>query len=52
MSASEQTLLDRMALAVERVRNRLLRAAAAFEAAGVPYSVANGNAVAAWAGAP
>lgn len=37
-----------MVLAVERVRERLLRAAGALEAAGVPYAVAGGNAVAAW----
>jgi hypothetical protein len=42
------TLLDRMVLAVERVRDRLLRASAALEAAGVPYAVVGGNAVAAW----
>jgi hypothetical protein len=42
------SLLDRMVLAVERVRNRLLRAAAALEAAGIPYAVVGGNAVAAW----
>lgn len=42
------TLLDRMVLAVERVRDRLLRATAALEAAGVPYAVAGGNAVAVW----
>lgn len=42
------TLLDRMVLAVERVRDRLLRASAALEAAGIPYAVAGGNAVAAW----
>ncbi len=35
-------------MAVERVRERLLRAAAAMEAAGVQYAVAGGNAVAAW----
>jgi len=45
---SNISLLDRMVLAVERVRDRLLRAAAALEAAGVPYAVAGGNAVAAW----
>src|SRR5438105_12685309 len=44
----DATLLDRMVLAVERVRDRLLRASAALEAAGVPYAVAGGNAVAAW----
>lgn len=37
-----------MVLAVERVRERLLRASAALEAAGVPYAVVGGNAVAAW----
>jgi hypothetical protein len=37
-----------MALAVELVRNRLRRATAALEAAGVPYVVVGGNAVAAW----
>jgi hypothetical protein len=42
------TLLDRMVLAVERVRDRLLRASRALEAAGVPYAVVGGNAVAAW----
>jgi hypothetical protein len=44
----DMTLLDRMVLAVERVRDRLRRATAALEAAGVPYAVAGGNAVAAW----
>ncbi|MEO8495720.1 MAG: nucleotidyltransferase family protein [Planctomycetota bacterium] len=39
---------ERMIRAVEKVRDRLLRAAAALEAAGVPYAVAGGNAVAAW----
>ncbi len=39
---------ERMVRAVERVRQRVLRAAAALEAAGVPYAVAGGNAVAAW----
>ena len=43
-----QDLLERMVLAVERVRERLERATAALEAAGVPYAVAGGNAVAAW----
>jgi hypothetical protein len=33
---------------VEKVRERLLRAAAALREAGVPYAVAGGNAVAAW----
>src|SRR5438105_15152748 len=44
----DATLLDRMVLAVQRVRDRLLRATAALEAAGVPYAVIGGNAVAAW----
>ncbi len=39
---------ERMIRAVEKVRNRLRRAAAALEAAGVPYAVVGGNAVAAW----
>ncbi len=34
--------------AVEKVRARLLRAAAALERAGIPYAVTGGNAVAAW----
>jgi hypothetical protein len=37
-----------MVQAVERVRQRLLRAAAALESAGILYAVAGGNAVAAW----
>ncbi len=37
-----------MVRAVEKVRERLLRAAAALESAGIPYAVAGGNAVAAW----
>jgi hypothetical protein len=37
-----------MIRAVEKVRNRLLRAAKALEAGGVPYAVGGGNAVAAW----
>lgn len=40
--------LDRMVGAVEKVRQRLLRAAEALEAAGVAYAVAGGNAVALW----
>jgi len=39
---------ERMIGAVEKVRDRLLRAAAALEAASVPYALAGGNAVAAW----
>ena len=41
-------ILDRMVLAVERVRDRLARATRALEVAGVPYAVIGGNAVAAW----
>jgi hypothetical protein len=37
-----------MIRAVEKVRDRLLRAAKALENANVPYAVAGGNAVAAW----
>jgi hypothetical protein len=37
-----------MIRAVEKVRERLLRATAALEKAGVPYAVVGGNAVAAW----
>lgn len=39
---------ERMERAVEKVRERLLRAAAALERAGIPYAVVGGNAVAAW----
>ena len=38
---------ERMVNAVEKVRRRLLRAAAALEAAGIPYAATGGNAVAA-----
>ena len=40
--------LDRVVRAVELVRERLLRATAALERAGIPYAVAGGNAVALW----
>jgi hypothetical protein len=46
--AAEPFSLDRMVSAVEKVRQRLLRAAAALERAGVPYAVVGGNAVALW----
>src|SRR5262245_6396137 len=39
---------ERMIRAVEKVRERLLRASAALREAGVPYAVVGGNAVAAW----
>jgi hypothetical protein len=41
-------ILERMVRAVERVRERMLRASKALEAAGVRYAVIGGNAVAAW----
>lgn len=40
--------LDRMVRAVEKVRERLLRATAALNQHQVPYAVIGGNAVAAW----
>lgn len=43
-----QLALERMVRAVEKVRERLLRAARALEAAQIPYAVVGGNAVAAW----
>src|SRR4051794_18214651 len=44
----DEDLLERMVRAVERVRERLRRAAKALEDAGIPYAVVGGNAVAAW----
>ncbi|MFL5328218.1 MAG: nucleotidyltransferase family protein [Gemmataceae bacterium] len=41
-------LLDRIEQMMQKVRDRLLRCTAALEAAGVPYAVVGGNAVAAW----
>jgi hypothetical protein len=43
-----QISLERMVNAVEKVRQRLLRATAALRAARIDYAVAGGNAVAAW----
>jgi hypothetical protein len=40
--------LERMVSAVDKVRDRLLRATGALSGAGVLYAVAGGNAVAAW----
>ena len=40
--------MERMFRAVEKVRDRLLRATSALESAGVPYAVIGGHAVAAW----
>jgi hypothetical protein len=45
---ADASVLERMVLAVEKVRERLRRAAAALESAKVPYAVIGGNAVAAW----
>ncbi len=39
---------ERIVRAVEKVRQRLLRATEALERAGIPYAVTGGNAVAAW----
>jgi hypothetical protein len=41
-------ILDRMELAVAKVRDRLLRATAALNGARIPYAVVGGNAVASW----
>ncbi|MGO9469082.1 MAG: hypothetical protein ACLQIB_47290 [Isosphaeraceae bacterium] len=41
-------ILDRMERAVAKVRERLLRATAALNQAGMPYAVVGGNAVASW----
>ena len=48
ITARSDVSWDRMSNAIERVRDRLLRAARALDAARVPYGVAGGNAVAAW----
>ena len=42
------SVLERMVRAVEKVRERLVRACTALEASGVRYAVIGGNAVAAW----
>jgi len=44
----DERVLDRMVLAVELVKQRLLRATKALADGGVPYAVAGGNAVSAW----
>lgn len=41
---------ERVATAVEQVRDRLRRTAAVLDAAGIPYAVIGGNAVAEWVG--
>ncbi len=43
-----EMILDRMERAVIKVRERLIRATAALDAAGVPYAVIGGNAVGVW----
>ncbi len=48
VSSYHEVSWERMSNAIERVRQRLLRAAKALEQAGVPYAVAGGHAVAAW----
>ena len=48
MALASHISLDRMVNAVEKVRQRLLRATAALRTAGIEYAVAGGNAVAAW----
>ena len=48
MSSLPPVSWDRMIRAVEKVRDRLHRAASALDGAGVPYAVVGGNAVAAW----
>ncbi|MEX2173220.1 MAG: hypothetical protein WD872_02590 [Pirellulaceae bacterium] len=45
---ADDALLERMVRAVEKVRERMQRAARALTQAGVPYAIAGGNAVAAW----
>ena len=46
----DENLMDRMVRAVERVRERMHRAADVLEQAGIPYAVIGGNAVAAHVG--
>jgi len=48
VSAYSDVSWERMSNAVEKVRQRLLRAAAALAQGKIPYAVAGGNAVAAW----
>src|SRR5262249_3672979 len=45
---SADLVLDRMVRAVQDVRDRMLRATAALDAAHVPYAVVGGNAVGVW----
>ncbi len=48
LTVFDERVLDRMVLAVELVKQRLLRATKALAEYGIPYAVAGGNAVAAW----
>lgn len=48
MLTDAEAILDRMVRAVEKVRDRLRRATATLEEAGIPYAVVGGNAVAYW----
>lgn len=48
VTVSGWDILDRMVEAVEKVRDRLRRATETLEAAGIPYAVIGGNAVATW----
>jgi len=48
MTVTGNLLWERMGRAVEKVRERLERAVAALDGAGVPYAVSGGNAVRAW----
>lgn len=41
---------ERVAMAIEKIRVRLLKATATLDGAGVPYAVIGGNAVAEWVG--
>ena len=52
MSIDSQRLTgwERVAVAIDKVRERLLRSTAALEKAGIPYAVLGGNAVAEWVG--
>lgn len=47
---TDDVLWQRIIGAVEGVRNRMLKACAALEAAGIPHAVVGGNAVAVWVG--
>ena len=48
MAKASAVSFDRMIRAVEKVRERLLRATRALDKANIPYAVVGGNAVAAW----